>query len=356
MASAPDSSHHLSLNQRVSVVIHYYECGRSLRETSRRLAKEFGINKVNHKTIKRIVEKFNETGSVADAPKAGRPSTVNTEAKGLELTESLIKSPQKSTRRLGLELGMSHMSVWRLCKKLKLKAYIPRLFHALHDSDQDKRVEFAEDFLLRLRNNESLLDHIWWSDEAMFKLNGHINRHNCVYWAAENPRIIIEREVNLPGVVVWCAMSSKGIIGPFFFENTVTGESYLKLLRDEFWPLVQEDNYFFQQDGATPHYAIVVRDWLNQTMPERWIGRRGPVEWPSRSPDLTPMDFFLWGVLKDMVYSEKPNSVANIKQIIKEKVQLINSDKDLCQKVCHSVKDRLEKIIKYEGVQIEAYL
>ena len=91
-------------------------------------------------------------------------------------------------------------------------------------------------------------------------------------------------------------------------------------------------------------------------MPDRWIGRRGPVEWPARSPDLTPMDFFLWGVLKDMVYSEKPKSIDNLKQIIREKIQLVNSDKDLCKKVCHSVKDRLEKIIKHEGVQIEAYL
>ena len=67
-----------------------------------------------------------------------------------------------------MELEISQSSVWRLCKRLKLKGYIPRLFHALHDSDQDRRVEFAEQFLLRISNNESLLDHIWWSDEAQF--------------------------------------------------------------------------------------------------------------------------------------------------------------------------------------------
>ncbi|KAJ4429330.1 hypothetical protein ANN_26334 [Periplaneta americana] len=34
----------------------------------------------------------------------------------------------------------------------------------------------------------------------------------------------------------------------------------------------------------------------------RWIGRGGPVAWPAQSPDLTPLDFFLWGCMKEKVY------------------------------------------------------
>ena len=117
MAESPTSPSHLSIKQRVSAVIHFYECGRSLREASRRLAREYDIKKVSPTNIKAIVDKFNETGSVTNAPKAGRPATAINEAKGLELTESLIRSPQKSTRRLALELDMSQSSVWRLCKK-----------------------------------------------------------------------------------------------------------------------------------------------------------------------------------------------------------------------------------------------
>jgi hypothetical protein len=32
----------------------------------------------------------------------------------------------------------------------------------------------------------------------------------------------------------------------------------------------------------------------------RWIGPCGPISWLSRSPDPTPLDFFLWGVMKEM--------------------------------------------------------
>ena len=38
------------------------------------------------------------------------------------------------------------------------------------------------------------------------------------------------------------------------------------------------------------------------TYPGPWIGRGGPVAWPPRSPDLTPLDFFLWGHIKRLVY------------------------------------------------------
>jgi hypothetical protein len=45
-----------------------------------------------------------------------------------------------------------------------------------------------------------LLDNIIWSDEACFKLSGHVNRHNCMYWADENPHFTIMSQLNQPGV------------------------------------------------------------------------------------------------------------------------------------------------------------
>lgn len=71
-------------------------------------------------------------------------------------------------------------------------------------------------------------------------------------------------------------------------------------------PQIDEDdrerNVIFMQDGAPPHYLTDVRDYLNDRFPNQWIGRSAPIAWPPRSPDLTPLDFFLWGFIKDMVY------------------------------------------------------
>ena len=60
------------------------------------------------------------------------------------------------------------------------------------------------------------------------------------------------------------------------------------------------------QDGAPPHWATRVRDYLDLTLPHRWIGRATDhntaiMYWPPISPDLTPCDFHLWGYIKDKV-------------------------------------------------------
>ncbi len=66
-------------------------------------------------------------------------------------------------------------------------------------------------------NAEQQIDHIIWTDEAQFKLNGMINRHKAVCWSLENPHEIVEKELNAPGVMTWVGICPRGIIGPFFF-------------------------------------------------------------------------------------------------------------------------------------------
>jgi hypothetical protein len=64
-------------------------------------------------------------------------------------------------------------------------------------------------------------------------------------------------------------------------------------------------NVWFQQDGASPHYGVDVRLFLNIIFP----GRRRSVEWPARSPDLSSLDFFFWDHLKNKIYKEKPQNL-----------------------------------------------
>jgi len=54
-----------------------------------------------------------------------------------------------------------------------------------------------------------------------------------------------------------------------------------------------------------------------------FINRGGPTAWPPRSPDLTPLEFFAWGFIKDVVYRRKVRDLADFKQHIIESVELI---------------------------------
>ena len=123
---------------------------------------------------------------------------------------------------------------------------------------------------------------IVWSDEAQFKLNGTVNRHNCVYWAPENLHVHVGKAVNLPGVNVWCRLSARDLIGPFFFEGTVTGEAYLEMLRSSILPAIRalygNSEVFYQQYGVPSHYHRDVRACLDENLQGHWIGRRGTFE------------------------------------------------------------------------------
>ena len=100
--------------------------------------------------------------------------------------------------------------------------------------------------------------------------------------------------------MVWAGIWGDKIIGPFFIDGNLNANEYLIMLQEEILPsLLYEDGNFpvyFQQDGASSHFSIHIRQWLGQLFPGAWIGQRGPIEWFPRSPDLNLLDFYLWGI------------------------------------------------------------
>ncbi|GFV85584.1 uncharacterized protein TNCV_3774081 [Trichonephila clavipes] len=139
-------------------------------------------------------------------------------------------------------------------------------------------------------------------DEAHFWLIGYINKQNCHIWSEANSQVYVEAPLHPEKLTVWCALWAGGIIGPHFFKNdeghnvTVNGDRYRAMITNFFIP--ELNNYdvqelWFQQDGATCHTARATIDLLKDTFGDRLISRFGPVNWPPRSWDLTPLDYFL---------------------------------------------------------------
>jgi hypothetical protein len=67
---------------------------------------------------------------------------------------------------------------------------------------------------------------------------------------------------------------------------------------------------YFQRDKAAPHFSRDVRNFLNDRFPGRCIVRGGPNNWSLMFPDLSPLDFCVWGWMKEMTYSEMRCSIA----------------------------------------------
>ncbi|GFY20993.1 uncharacterized protein TNCV_3990371 [Trichonephila clavipes] len=107
---------------------------------------------------------------------------------------------------------------------------------------------------------------------------------------------------------------------------------------------------WFQQDGATCHTARATIDLLKDTLGDRLISRFGPVNWPPRSCDLTPLDYFLWGYVKSLVYADKPQTLDHLEDNIRRVIADIRPK--MLEKVIENWMSRLDYIRASRGSRI----
>ncbi|GBN59822.1 hypothetical protein AVEN_224639-1 [Araneus ventricosus] len=111
------------------------------------------------------------------------------------------------------------------------------------------------------------------------------------------------------------------------------------------------EGVIFQQDGTPPHYGNIVRELLDSTFPQRWIGRGAVMAWPPRSPDITPLHFYLWGYVKQHVYSERINDINHLKQRISDVIPFVIPD--VLTRVWEELDYRLDVCRATNGAHIE---
>jgi len=96
-----------------------------------------------------------------------------------------------------------------------------------------------------------------------------------------------------------------------------------------------------------------VTDVLNKRFSNAWIGRGGPIPWPPRSPDLSPLDFFLWGYIKNIVYAEKIRNIQHLQERIISAIATVTGD--MIQKTWQEIEFRLDVSRATNGAHIKMY-
>ncbi|GFW12244.1 DUF4817 domain-containing protein [Trichonephila clavipes] len=99
---------------------------------------------------------------------------------------------------------------------------------------------------------------------------------------------------------------------------------------------------WLQQDGATSHTARAIIDLLKETFGDRLISRFRPVNWSPRSCDLTPLDYFLWGYVKSLVYADKPQTLDHLEDSIRRVIADIRPQ--MLEKIIENWTSRLDYI------------
>lgn len=328
------------------MVLIYGECGRRPRKAARRYARRYPEREQPHfKLFARLESRLRENGQFRRAKPAGtylfirfssntilniffiiifvlrtgRVRRINT----AQIEEMVMNEPTISTRAVARYQEVSQATVCRALKSAHFHPYKVTLTQELHINDEARRLSYCRWFLNVSEENYYFSKHILFSDECIFHNNGNVNRHNLHYWATENPHWMQQAHSQVRwSVNVWAGILGDHIIGPYFFDGKVDGKGYRKFLRNDLVTLLEEVplesriNMWFQQDGHPAHTAKATRKLLHRKFGNRWIGLRGPREWPPRSPDLTPLDFFLWGHLKEQIYATRPASVEELKDKI----------------------------------------
>lgn len=314
---------------------------------------------ITKSTVYKINKIFNECGAVTR--RIIRTDNVQRRPRYEQTVLNYFNNnPNASVRVASLDLNLPRENIRRCLKKNKVKPFKPKFLHTLEPGDDDRRMEFCLWAQGEYLNNRNFKKTILLSDEATFTTNGVVSSQNSRFWAIENPEWVINcKRQYSQKVNVWCGLLNETIIGPFFFEGNMNSMQFLQFLRNEFWNILHElsiqerVNLHFQLDGSPVHNARVVTRWLNANFPNRWIGRGSPlIGWPPRSPDLTPLDFFLWGLIKSKVYRSRPNNREDLCARIRQACAEVTRQQ--LQNVVKNIKKRFDKCIEINGGLVEA--
>lgn len=362
------------LTDRALLVKLYYQNDDSAATALRRFRtlKNLRTGPMTTEGLRKMVLKFEQTGSLSLKPGRGRKPIDVTAVEGVataleEGSSSGVGSC--SARGIARTLGMSVSTVHKVLRKI-MRCYPYKITHVqeLLAADLPKREKFALQFLARMEVDIAWPYNILWTDEAHFHLQNAVNTQNCRIWATENPNISQPLPLHSPKVTVWCGFTAEFVVGPYFFEEvtpagpvtcTVNSNRYKFLLSSYVIPALQQrqclDSTVFMQDGATPHIATQVKDLLQRTFGnDRIISRNFPTAWPARSPDLNPCDFWLWGYLKNTVYCGGVTNLADLKARIVHQIHSIQPD-TLRSVVEHAV-SRFQLVAEHGGQHIENLL
>jgi len=137
-----------------------------------------------------------------------------------------------------------------------------QIVHSL--SDLDKDLQFFCQFHGILTENPGLPNNLLKSNKEHFNLHRTVNKQNFQYWSAANPHKLHQRPFIRKKVTVWCAIWSRGVNGPYFFEDesgltiTVTSQCYTEMINEFLVPkLLPKHNLWFQHDGDTVLTAVI---------------------------------------------------------------------------------------------------
>jgi hypothetical protein len=157
---------------------------------------------------------------------------------------------------------------------------------------------------------------------------------------------------------VWIAVLRRRLIGPIFFNETINGQRYREQILVPFINELDDEEvqtgYF--QHGATAHTARETLNYyyIQEFYDDRIISRNLHLAWPPRSPDLTPLDFSIFGYLKNSVLRRPLHNLNELREAIILCCRTINQE--MLQNIFEKKRRRIVKCLKANGGHFQSNL
>ena len=325
-----------------NAILYRIDCGDSYRM----IAESVGCSK---STVGDIIKLYNETDSVAPKKRSGRPHLISGNS-GNRFKRLVIKNRQLCTSEVQAlwkkksGQSVSAHTIRRTLYRVGLKNRVARRKPLISASNKAARLAWCLEHASWTKKKWA---KVLWSDETsltQFQQNRYVRvwRGPKDEWDLSCILATIKRS---PGRMYWGCFSRKGL-GPIVsLQNSVTGESYVKILRKRVLPTIQRmfpnGNYLFQDDNAPPHRSKIAKEY-GTTNDLRTLS------WPAQSPDLNPIEN-LWAVLKRSVHNKKtkPRNLNQLDRHVKSAWKAIPVS--TLKKLIDSMPRRISAVIEAQG-------
>ena len=161
-------------------------------------------------------------------------------------------------------------------------------------------------------NNTGKRCRLWhhqiiFSDEARFNIGWYVNKQTCRIWDTENTHTYIDKLTHPKRVAVCCRFWSRGITGPFFFENeqgqaiTVNGDRYRAMLNEFLFTKLKRRKLAMFGFNRTTLRATQPK--LHSMTCARFL------KIALLAAELMSLDYYLWNAVKDKCNADKPETL-----------------------------------------------
>lgn len=316
------------------------------------IKKAFNVSYAAIRTAKRI---FEATGNFSKLENGGRPRTIRTQTLINRVQESVEDNPKQNVRRMARDFNVSRSTMGRLVNKdLGLKSRAISKVQSLTALQRQKRFERSKKLLNWLKSNKEK-KAIVFSDEKNFTVEQFTNRRNSRYLAVDpddvDPSVRYSPHGKFPAkAMMFGLVGTDGFtIPPVWFKKSMDGNDYRHMLEETVIPALNahygRNKWVLQQDGAPSHTSIATQAFLTEK-----LGSRGfwPKQfWPPSSPNLNPLDYFVWTHVEEKACATAHPNITAMKQAVNE--IWARMDADILKSAISKFRSRLQKCIAAEG-------